>query len=64
MNELVCVTPSGDLEIWILKEAYNQDGTPKPAWRFWFWHDDGVFTLNTLMPATPEFWGREVIGDL
>ena len=62
--QLVCLSPVGDLELWILQESYNEIGSPDPTWRLWLYHDDYVCTFNATFPVSPQFWGREVLSDL
>jgi len=61
--KIVCLAPDGSIEQWDFVCSYDEE-KPDPTWRIWLYHNDSVCTFNATLPATPEFWGREVLGEL
>lgn len=66
MKELVCVAPDGSLEVWeqVLHPSLTwciQAGdqrTPKETYL------DYIDIVDNYFERRPEFWGREVLGEL
>ena len=65
MKPLVCLTPHSEFEVWELYDYGSEDDVP-----YWhvivdFWHGQHpiIYKIDWT-DDPPEFWGREVLGEL
>lgn len=60
----VCLAPNGELELW--EELDVKKSYAWPAWNIICGNFKGYDVVWSIFGAieTPEFWGREVLGEL
>lgn len=65
MKELVAVAPDGSLEVWTFVTFYWINGKPR-GWKITIQRSSDAFRIfyDHDMNDTPEFWGRETLGEL